>query len=205
MEEGIVSVLGNKPKLSDFKIFQLANDFIYNEELARLGGVISTFKPPSSADFKMKFGSDEISLLITEDLLEKYPELAEQNFIIGLEFFKTELFDGFKYRHEIFQSIKDDWKNFAKRCQWEYVALVKFESQVFMISGEKETRIQYPPKNNEQDLFQLLVMADKVKHFVHLSELGEDLEDCTPKKEVYRRIRNYFVNNFYNCPVLFTI
>ena len=185
----------NNLKLNDFVFYHFKDDKNYNSELLKKG-VKCIEIPTENHNFQYVFTSF--------DVLKRYlPELLKlnNNFIIGLNNFKTDLFDGFKTSEEIFECIKDDWKNLSKTCYWNYSCLVKIDHYLFLIEDTIETHFYYPYENNNEGIFKLLIMPNSQKHFVHFNELTQDEKKfLTPKFEVFNQIENYLLTNFRNCP-----
>lgn len=186
-----------KLKFSDFVFYHFDDDEIYNLELERKG-LRSRLLSKQNYDFNLKFDPIEILKPYIKELIKKNPE---ENFILGLNNFKINLFNGFKTGEEIFSLIKEEWKYYAKRCDWEYVAIVKLDGSIYIINEAIECHIHYPSVDEKENvgLLKLLVMANNIKHFVHFNELSnEEKNKIPPKVEVFRKIENYFYNNFYN-------
>lgn len=193
----------NKIKFSDFVFYH------FEEEVDKYfdwkGVNYKLIKSKSSKAFEYKFDSVDILKIYAKDiLLSKEYQENPHNFIIGLHNFKTDLFNGFLTGKEIYQKIKDEWKHFAKKCIWNYTVLVKIDNDFFIIENEVETRFHYPESNvKEHHLLNLMVLPNTYRHFVKYNELNEQEKiKESPKTEVFRKLENYFVNNFYNCPCM---
>ena len=196
-------MLTEKLKLSDFKFYHLENDRILNLDLERKGlrfGNLPTLSGENNKDFAFKYDNVEVGLVYLKKLLNNLPKEEQNNIILGIENFKLDMFFNYLNRLEIFEKLDNNWQHFAKRCQWNYILLIKIEDKIYIIENDIETRLQYPEKRDEEDLFQLIIFANSEKHFVHLNELSEEEKTkIPPKAEVFRRLQNYFINNFYNC------
>lgn len=191
----------NKIKFSDFVFYH------FEEEVDKYfdwkGVNYKLIKSKSSKTFEYKFDSVDVLKIYAKEIIEskEYKE-NPYNFIIGLNNFKTDMFSGFLTGEEIYKKIKDEWKNFAKKCVWNYTILVNIDDVFYVIDNEIETRIHYPSENIKEDhIFNLLVMPNTYRHFVKFKYLNDEEKiKISPKTEVFRKLENYFVNNFYNCP-----
>lgn len=196
-------MLPEKLKLSDFNFYCLSNDILLKDDLERKGlkiYSIPALKGENNKDFSFKYDNTQVSLVYLQNLIKKLSPEEQDMLILGVDNFQLDMFFEYRNREEIFKQLNNNWKHFAKRCQWNYVLLVKMKDKLYIIEYDIETRIHYPEKRDEEDLFQLIIMANSDKHFVHLNEFNEEeKKTILPKAECFRRLENYFINNFYNC------
>lgn len=195
--------INERLKLSDFNFYYFEDDLIYNNELEYKGlktKLINNLKMKENI-FKFKYDSLDVLLIFLKELINHH---NEDNLIIGLNNFNIPLvnFEGFKTSKEIYEKLKDEWKLFGATCYWEYAVIVKIQDQIYFINDKIETHIHFPPYKGD-NLFKLLVLPNKYKQFIHLEDFTEEEKNSLiPKVEVFRKIENYFYNNFYNCTCL---